>query len=623
VGDLLTTGLIFSAFSFAISMALVAARGVFSTRRRALEVLAPVLVNGGAVGAAWLLAADRGDLLAILALGLTIYTVARLAFRDFSMAGVLFLAANVDLIFSGLVWGGWFIANIDVSTITRVLLVATYPLLVVTLPASLIQGFEQWEVLCRDRWRRPRTPLPATERGDYPKISLHVPACSEPPDVVISTLDALSRLDYPDFEVLVIDNNTTDPALWQPVEAHCRRLGDRFRFFHLDRWPGAKAGALNFALGQTAADAEIIGIVDADYQAQPEFLRDLIAHFDDPSIGFVQTPHAYRDWEDNSYLRMCSYEYRYFFETTMVSLSEHRSALTVGTMCLLKRRALAEVGGWAEWCATEDSELAIRIHAAGYASIYVNTVYGRGLIPETFAGYKRQRFRWTSGPVQELKRHVRLFLPRPFGRSSALSASQKLHHLNHGLDRLIVGLRTLFLPIAAALIASMVVQRETIPVPPALWIAASVSLAAEFVHWALVFRVTMRSSLKDAAGAFIASKALHHTITMSSVWALFTRDIPWRRTNKFRASSAGFKVLAQVPWELALGLGVLLFAAVAVVALPTRGFALMLLIGAIFQSLNYLMAPVLALLAEQGIQKRSRLDASFRATVPESVATYD
>ena len=61
------------------------------------------------------------------------------------------------------------------------------------------------------------------ERRAPPKVSIHVPAYNEPPDMLIETLDALARLDYPDFEVLVIDNNTRDEAVWRPVEAHCAR----------------------------------------------------------------------------------------------------------------------------------------------------------------------------------------------------------------------------------------------------------------------------------------------------------------------------------------------------------------------------------------------------------------
>ena len=61
------------------------------------------------------------------------------------------------------------------------------------------------------------TPRPVSE--GFPAV----PAYAEPPELVV-TLDALARLRYPNFEVLVIDNNTKDPALWRPVEEHCARL---------------------------------------------------------------------------------------------------------------------------------------------------------------------------------------------------------------------------------------------------------------------------------------------------------------------------------------------------------------------------------------------------------------
>ncbi len=275
------------------------------------------------------------------------------------------------------------------------------PLLALTFPSGLLQSLVDWEVLCHSHWRRHRD---ADQGGSkktsrYPLVSLHVPAYSEPPDLVMATLDALAALNYPNFEVLIIDNNTKDELLWRPIEAYCRRLGPRFRFFHLESWPGAKAGALNYALTQTAPDAEVIGVIDADYLADSDFLARLIGYFDDPRMGFVQTPHDYRDWENSLYLRMCYWEYRYFFASTMVALNEHGAALTVGTMCLIRRSALEQAGGWSEWCVTEDSELAIRIHACGFSSLYLPITFGRGLIPETFEGYKRQRFRWTYGPI--------------------------------------------------------------------------------------------------------------------------------------------------------------------------------------------------------------------------------
>jgi len=501
----------------------------------------------------------------------------------------------------GLAWGIWFIGTIPISTVTRVLMFGAFPLLVLMVPAALVQSMEQWEVFCRGKWSRPRSPLCGPIAGVRPKVSLHVPVCSEPPDVVIATLNALSRIRYDNLEVLVIDNNTSAAALWRPVEQHCRDLGGRFRFFHLERWPGAKAGALNFALGHTAPEAEVIGVVDSDYHAESDFLEKLVGYFDDPAIGFVQSPHAYRGWDTRSYLRMCAREYRYFFETTMVSLNEYDAGITVGTMCLIRRRALEEAGGWAEWCATEDSELAIRIHALGYSSVYVNEVFGRGLIPETFADYKRQRFRWTSGPVQELKHHFRLFLPKPLGRPSALSLAQKLHHLNHGLDRAAVGLRLLLAPVVVAVIASMIVHQEIVQVPFVLWLAASVSLAAEFIHWWLAYRVTIRCSIADTIGALIASKSLYHTITISSLLALFNRQVPWRRTSKFKARPSRTGLLSAWP-EATFGLCIVLFVACAFADLPQHGLLLMFLLGGLYYALNYLSAPALAFLAERDLR---------------------
>ena len=98
----------------------------------------------------------------------------------------------------------------------------------------------------------PRRADPRGRQDPQPKVSIHVPAYNEPPDMLIETLDALARLDYSNFEVLVIDNNTPDEAVWRPVEAHCAT--PRARGSASSTWPplaGFKAGALNFALART------------------------------------------------------------------------------------------------------------------------------------------------------------------------------------------------------------------------------------------------------------------------------------------------------------------------------------------------------------------------------------
>ncbi|MCL2716225.1 MAG: glycosyltransferase, partial [Alphaproteobacteria bacterium] len=133
---------------------------------------------------------------------------------------------------------------------------------------------------------RTRATAPATtERSTLPKVSIHVPACCEPVDLLKQTLDALARLNYPDFECVVIINNTPDAAFRQPIQDHCHTLGERFRFINAGNVEGFKAGALRIAREQTAADAEIIGVINADLVVDPDWLKDLVPVFADPQVG--------------------------------------------------------------------------------------------------------------------------------------------------------------------------------------------------------------------------------------------------------------------------------------------------------------------------------------------------
>ncbi len=207
----------------------------------------------------------------------------------------------------------------------------------------MADSFELAETVFGRVQRRHPNIVPAPAGAQLPKVSIHLPICNEPPHMVRQTLDALARLDYPDFEVLVIDNNTTDPALWEPVAEHCARLGGRFRFFHLGRWPGFKAGALNFALGQTTRDAEIIAVLDSDYLADPDWLRCMVPQFANPRVGFVQSPQDYHDNDGSFFKRLMFWEYAGFFQLGMVNRNERNAIIQHGTMSLVRRSALEEV----------------------------------------------------------------------------------------------------------------------------------------------------------------------------------------------------------------------------------------------------------------------------------------
>ena len=180
----------------------------------------------------------------------------------------------------------------------------------ITLLLALTHLYESLDVICRIRWHRllySVKPIP----GYTPKVSLHIPAYNEPVKVVQKTLLSLARLDYPNYEVLVVDNNTPTEEAWRPLEEFCRHLGPNFHCLHLDKWPGYKSGALNFALAQTDPRAEIIGIIDADYQVAPEFLRELVPAFANPEVAFVQTPQDYSDHKGDIFSESMYRGYKY------------------------------------------------------------------------------------------------------------------------------------------------------------------------------------------------------------------------------------------------------------------------------------------------------------------------
>ncbi len=390
-----------------------------------------------------------------------------------------------------------------------------------------------------------------------PRVSIHVPAYNEPPAMLIETLDGLARLDYPDFEVLVIDNNTRDEAVWRPVEAHCARLGPRFRFFHVAPLAGFKAGALNYALARTAPDAEIVAVIDSDYVVDARWLRDLTPAFRDQRIAIVQAPQDYRDEGASAFKAMCYAEYRGFFHIGMITRNERNAIIQHGTMTMVRRRQLEDCGGWAEWCITEDAELGLRIFEAGFDASFVPSSYGRGLMPDTFVDFKKQRFRWAYGAMQILKAHARaLFL-----EGGPLSPGQRYHFIAGWLPWTADGCNLLFNLAALAWSVAMVWAPRHIEPPLVVYSVLPLSLftfkLAKLIH---LYHVRVGANSRQTLAAAVAGLALTHTIGKAAIKGLLTRDEPFFRTPKQGHSPGLAGALLAAREETLMMLGLLLSA---------------------------------------------------------------
>jgi exo-beta-1,3-glucanase (GH17 family)/cellulose synthase/poly-beta-1,6-N-acetylglucosamine synthase-like glycosyltransferase len=446
--------------------------------------------------------------------------------------------------------------------------------------------------------------------GAQPKVSIHVPAYNEPPAMLIETLDALARLDYPDYEVLVIDNNTRDEAVWRPVEAHCAALGARFRFFHVAPLAGFKAGALNYALDRAAPDAAIVAVIDSDYVVDARWLRDLTPAFQDERIAIVQAPQDYRDAGENAFKAMCYAEYRGFFQIGMITRNERNAIIQHGTMTMVRRRQL-EACRWAEWCITEDAELGLRIFEAGWDASYVPESYGRGLMPDTFIDFKKQRFRWAYGAMQIIKAHARtLFL-----EGGPLSPGQRYHFVAGWLPWIADGCNLLFNLAALGWSAAMVWAPARVDAPLVLYSVLPLSLftfkLAKLVH---LYHVRVGANLRQTIAAAVAGLALTHTIGRASVKGLLTHSEPFFRTPKKRRSSGLRQALGAAREETLMMIGLALSAwAVSYTALPQNAgpdhFAWIVVL--LIQSVPYASSLVVSLMSAFPVPARL-LGTSYR-----------
>jgi len=440
-------------------------------------------------------------------------------------------------------------------------------------------------------------PAAASINAAFPKVSIHVPAYFEPPDMLKQTLDAVARLDYPNFECVVIINNTPDPDFWQPIQDHCRALGERFKFINAEKVKGFKAGALRIAMDRTAADAEIIGIIDADYVVHPDWLKDLVPVFADPRVGLVQAPQDHRDGDRSLMHYIMNGEYAGFFDIGMVQRNEFNAIIVHGTMCLIRRAAMDMAGGWAGDTICEDTDLGLAIIEHGWLTHYTNERYGHGLLPDTYEAFKKQRHRWAYGGFQIVKKHWRRFLPG----ASRLSPDQRrefsLGWLNwlgaESLGVVVAILNLIWVPIVA--FADIAIPDKILTLP------IIASFIVSLVHFVALYRLRVHVKAGQMLGAMIAAMSVQWTVSRAVAQGLITEHLPFARTSK-----GGLSVMSiefQAFWEAVIGVLLLVGATVLVAMNGSKQvreiyiFAFVL----VLESLPFLSAVAIAILENSRI----------------------
>lgn len=208
----------------------------------------------------------------------------------------------------------------------------------------------------------------------------------EPLEMFEKTLAACAAINYPHTTYLLDD--TRDPRF--------KTMAEKYNavWLELVGIPGAKAGKINAALKLTSED--FILVLDPDHIPFPEFFNHTLGFFKDEKVGFVQVCQAYYN-QYRSFTAKGAAEQTYsFYGPTQMSLHGFGCAVAIGANCTFRRKALESIGGHGIGLA-EDLITSIRLHAAGWKSIYNPVVISRGLVPEDFGSFCKQQLKWSRG----------------------------------------------------------------------------------------------------------------------------------------------------------------------------------------------------------------------------------
>lgn len=276
-------------------------------------------------------------------------------------------------------------------------------------------------LMFRLRWER-KTAEPIAADAVLPSVTVLIPAHNEA-EVIGSALASVLRLDYPHFEVIVVDDGSTDSTL-----GVLRGFADdeRVRIVYKTLNEG-KALALNDAL--PLARGEIVLILDADAEPQPELLRAMVPHFASARVAGVTGNPRVRN--TTTFLaRLQSIEF-----SSIVSLLRRsqriwgRIVTVSGVVAAFRRSAILDVGGFSPDMPTEDIDLTWKLQKRFYDVRYEPRAVCWMSVPTTLRGLWKQRLRWARGLMQVLRRHRHVVMHWKYRRMWPVFAESSLSTL--------------------------------------------------------------------------------------------------------------------------------------------------------------------------------------------------
>lgn len=259
--------------------------------------------------------------------------------------------------------------------------------------------------------RRDEKPVTEAEDAFQPMITLVVPAYNEGP-VIQPAIRSLLELDYPNYEVLVVDDGSTDDTYEKALAV--ARESTRISVRVITKRNGGKADALN--TGMTSARGEFILNMDGDTKLSSNTLRSCIRHFQDPKVGAVAGNVKVLNRE-NIWTRIQALEYVEGLAMARKAQSFVRAVNIIpGPLGMFRKSVLQQTGGYDHDTFAEDCDLTLKILVRGWHICYEPSAIAWVETPSRLLDLLKQRYRWTRGILQATRKHrSALWMPRKAG----------------------------------------------------------------------------------------------------------------------------------------------------------------------------------------------------------------
>lgn len=313
-----------------------------------------------------------------------------------------------------------------ISSMWATLLFICYfiPLLIL-ISYGLTQG-----VLAYRYQRNRRTPVvPPTQHGPWPWVTVQLPLYNER-FVVERLLQQVAKQTYPYWDVQVLDDSTdeTTQLIVETLSLLPPDISHRFQLIRRPDRQGFKAGAL--AHGLLEAKGDFIAIFDADFLPEPDFLIRLIPHFQDPTVGVVQSRWGHLNENYSLFTQLQAFGLNAHFSIEQQGRQAGGNFINFnGTAGIWRKETIEDAGGWSADTLTEDLDLSYRAQLKGWRFVYREDVVSPAELPVTLPAIRAQQYRWMKGGAECLIKA----LPGLW-KNDQISQNQRWHGIAHLLN---------------------------------------------------------------------------------------------------------------------------------------------------------------------------------------------